>query len=476
MESGNDIDFTVRFDGVSLGTVYLSVSWQPDAGKGFGYKVIRKMDEENYLAIGDVKGFAAMDADRLRRIMRQADAFMSILPYRPDKACRTSGFMLDELELAIEVGLPIGILYDARIAPNAVYEPGQSSAVLMLPDGRQVSIPRERLAMLSPFDFGVRESEELRLAELSSFLERAVSSQSALRPYAFLISRLQPDFRLPREACLAAAERGSGIPCYWIDSMGYQSNIDDTIERARLLIKHSAFVVAEMSLTEENPEFDNPSRAHEIGLAAAYGKTLFLVAHGPRRPPYHGLVSRQLLWWDSEEDLFAKLRDAVHTERGTIGRHVYNWELERVDSSAVPNFQPPEFEPNGDRWHPPLDAEENRVQSWIYAASFSVIAFSVAFLLRHGVGYDDTLDLAALLTGVVTFMFSSRISKSIHSALARIRYLKWLIPAIAALLLAATLAFLRPSGQVDQKGPDQTGQVQGYQEEEAGQQPSARDR
>ncbi len=454
MGNNSDIDFVLRFETAPKGTVYLSVSWQPDSGKDFGYKVIRKLDEERYLAVGDVKGFADMNTARLRRIMGQADAFLSLLPFRPDKPLKTSGFMLDEIQLAVELGIPIGILYDARISPVITDEPGRDSVVVATSD-RQITIPRERLALLTPFDFGVRRSEELQLVELAEFLRKVTTRQSVVGPYAFLISRLQPDFRLPREACLAAAERGSGVPCYWIDSEDYRSNVDDTIDRARLLIKHATFVVAEISLTDENPDFDNPSRAHEIGLATAYGKVVFPVSHAPRRHPYHGLVDQQLVWWDDEEDLFEKLVAAVHAKRGLIGRHVYNWELERVDKGQMPQFRSPRFEPEGDRWQPPTNAAENQTQGWIYAVSFGVIAFTVALLLRHGVGYDDSLDLAAILAGVATFMFSSRISRSIQSALTRIRYLRWLIPWIAALLLAATIVFLSPSGDGDPPGREE---------------------
>ena len=462
MDSNSDIDFVLRFDTAPEGTIYLSVSWQPDSGKDFGYRIIQKLDEEKYLAVGDVKGFAEMDTARLRRIMRQADAFLSLLPFRPDKQSKTSGFMLDELELAVDLELPIGILYDTRIAPAITDESGKDSVVVATKDGRQITIPRKRLVLLSSFDFGVRKSEELQLVELADFLRKATARQSLIRPYAFLISRLQPDFRLPRKACLAAAERGSGMPCYWIDSQDYRSNVDDTIERARLLIKHATFVVAEISLTDENPDFDNPSRAHEIGLATAYGKTVFPVSHAPRRHPYHGLVAQQLVWWDSEEDLYEKLVSAVNAKRDSIGRHVYNWELEGVDGGQMPQFRSPRFEPEEDHWQPPANASENQVQSWIYAVSFGVIVFTVALLLRHGVGYDDSLDLAAILAGVVTFMFSSRISRSIHSSLTRIRYLRWLIPMIAALLLAATIIFLRPSGNgaaMDTEQKEHSGRV-----------------
>jgi hypothetical protein len=451
MNTARDIDLALKLESAPKGVVYLSVSWQPDKGKEFGYRVIRRLDEEGFLAVGDTKGFDEMDPERIRRIMSQADGFLSLLPYRPEKPCKTSGFMLDELDAAIELGLPISLIYDARVDPSASDTPSGDAVSLKFPDGRTITIPKNVLVGHAGYDYGVPKSEELQLVNLADFLARATTPPATLQPYSFLICRLQPDFALPRAACVAAAEMAAGIPCLWIDSRGYATNVDDTADRARLLIRHAAFVVAEISLTDENPDFDSPSRAHEIGLAIAYRKKVFPVSHGPRRHPYHGLVARQLVWWDGESQLLNDLRDAIYAERGSVGRHVYNRELEKLGDGFKPHFASPHFDVDvAPAWRPPVAAEEGRTQSWIYAISFGVSAGCIALLLRQGLGYEDTLDLAAMFTGIVAFFFSSRLSKEVHLQLQRFAYLRWLIPLIAALLLTGTIIFLRPDSQKKQ--------------------------
>ena len=61
-----DIELKLNLEPAPKGTVYLSVSWQPDKGKDFGYRVIRRLDEAGYLVIGDTKGYDEMDPEEDR--------------------------------------------------------------------------------------------------------------------------------------------------------------------------------------------------------------------------------------------------------------------------------------------------------------------------------------------------------------------------------------------------------------------------
>ena len=440
MSKMSDIDLTLKFINAPKGVVYLSVSWQPDKGKDFGYRIINRLDQEDYLVIGDTKGFGNMDMGRIRRIMSQADGFLSVLPFRPEKDCQTSSFMLDELEAAIKIGMPISIKYDSRI-PLSKSDAGDA-VTFQFSEKRTITIPKSILTAHNGYDYGVSTSEELQLINLHDFLARATTPANKIQPYSFLISRLQPDFNLPRNACIAAAETASGIPCIWIDSSNYRTNIEDTVERARLLIKHAEFVIAEMSLSDENPESDNPSRAHEIGLATAYRKKVYPVSHLPRRPPYHGLVNRQLVWWDNEEQLFQDLYDTIYKERGFIGRHVYNQDLENLEDGYKCKFPPPEFDTKAvPPWTPPVT--ENAALSYVYTISFAVLAGCISLLLHHCIGYDDTLDFAAIFSAIVVFFFSSRISRKILFALHRPGPFQLLIPFIAFVLLIVTIFVLQ---------------------------------
>jgi hypothetical protein len=444
-------NLTLKLDASPKATLYLSISWQPDAGKDFGYKLIKELDDRRIQLVGDPKGFDDMDPARLRRVMDGCDGCVSVLPYRPDKPTLTSSDMIDELKIAVDFGLPVAVFCDKRIGVKQ--EKTNDHTVYKFVDGTTVSVPQALQKMVVAYEHGVERSESIKLIELADFIDGLSRSVGKVPKYGFLITRLQPDFSLPRKACVAAVVRSTGFPCLWIDAPNYSTNIDDTIERVKLLIKHSEFVVAEISLTAENPDFDNPSRAHEIGLATAFGKEVIPVSHDPRRHPYHGIVSGHVVWWQDEAELYDNLVERLHSKRGTIGRHVYNWDLPDGESS----LPPAQFVNDAaNSWQPPSSLQLPTYLSWMFAGSFSIIVFCLALLLRKFVGYDDTLDLAAILAAVTTFLFSSRISDAIHRQLCSLMFLRWLIPLTAAIIFGATIVAFKPYAESTNNKPIHT--------------------
>jgi hypothetical protein len=432
---------SLRIDGAAKTTIYLSVSWQPDQGKTFGYRIVKRLDEKGILVVGDVKRLDTMDLDRIARIMRGANGFICVLPFRPNNACKTSEPMLDELRVAIRLGLPVAVLADDQIKV-AKHHNGQN-LTLRFPDGTEIDIPSNLARLVNSYYFGDEPSEEVRIGELAGFLQ-GCSSHTVTPPYAFLVTRLQPDFELPRHAIVAAVQNAAGIPCIWVDSKNVETNFPtDTIARVRHLIKHSTFVVAEISLTDEHNTQDNPSRAHEIGLATAFGKQIILAAHTPRRAPYHGVIASQLIWWDNETDLYQQLRTQLHTERATTGRHVYNWDLPTADPRYVLTLPRVDFQNDPARaWTPPRNFELPEWLGWFYAGSFSLLVICAAVLLKRFIDYDGTLDLVAILAGVTTFLFSSSLSNKLYRVLGSVSFLRWLIPLCAFLLLCATIVLV----------------------------------
>lgn len=49
-----------------------------------------------------------------------------------------------------------------------------------------------------------------------------------------------------------------------------------------------------------------------------FGKPVYVVLHDPRRHPHHGRVASQVVWWNDETVLFAKLKDKLHAGSATI--------------------------------------------------------------------------------------------------------------------------------------------------------------
>ncbi len=108
-------------------------------------------------------------------------------------------------------------------------------------------------------------------------------------------------------------------------------------EATRLMIRHAAFVLADLTLGVENPRQENPSRAHEIGMAIAYGRRLMLSSQEPRRYPYFSIGDLQMMFWDTEDELERKTRDWVRAHAVALARRVFNHELP-VATLAPPSF------------------------------------------------------------------------------------------------------------------------------------------
>lgn len=230
------------------------------------WDAIQRMDAAGYRVVGDLVN-AEPDVDRVRRIMRACSAVV----VTPDGPARG---VADEAEaLAAELRIPV-----------------------------------------YPLDAGDRIPPLKR-------------SPETVQPYAFMIGRLERDFTLARAAIRSAVESEAGITCLWSDDGRHRTNIDSVRERTRQLIRHATFVIAELTLGVENPDRENPSRAHEIGMAMAYERKLLLSSQEPRRDPYFSVGDMQMTFWDTEDELERQTREWIRVNREWVARRVYNGEL-----------------------------------------------------------------------------------------------------------------------------------------------------
>lgn len=419
--------------------VYLSCSWRPGAGQDAAWAVVRALDQAEVRAVGDVRDLDDQDDERIRRIMRGCSGFVSVLPYRDDTPSTTSSFMIRELRIAAALGLPAAVLHADGVRISD--EPAGDRRRLAFPSEEPVDFAADRLASVSGYNpEGSMLPEKIALA-LNSWQGRVLSTPAETTPYAFLVTRLEDDFVQARLAVKTAVEEAAGIPCLWSDDQRHATNIAGIRERARLLIEGSVFTVADLSRGSESPDSDNPSRAHEVGMAVAYERPLMLTAQGPRRDPYYSADDIQIHFWDSEQDLRESVRRWIHTHRAVVARTVYNWELADRDPSYVARVSGPAFT---------FDAKQRYVaanafalatwERWMVAASFSAIALSLAAILQEVLGFDDTFDFAPIVAAIFTLVFSSDLGGSIRLAFRRARYLRWLVPLVALFLLAG--AFL----------------------------------
>lgn len=179
-------------------------------------------------------------------------------------------------------------------------------------------------------------------ATLDEFCRAVVVHRCAVRAYAFYIGRLERDFAHAREAIRVAVESAAGMHFLCIDDGHHTTNVASIRERTRLLIQHAAFVVADLTLGIENPRYENPSRAHEIGMAIAYDRPLFLSSQEPRRYPYFSVADMQMSFWTDEDELNAVIRAWIRTPRMAMARRVLNYSLTKA-VVAEPRFR---FDPN----------------------------------------------------------------------------------------------------------------------------------
>ena len=162
---------------------------------------------------------------------------------------------------------------------------------------------------------------------LEGFQAAVLKHRDRIRPYALLIGRLERDFSHAREAIRVGVEAAAGIACLWIDDGRHRTNVHSVREHTRLLIKHATFVIAELTLGAESPERENPSRAHEIGMAIAYERPLMLCSQEPRRYPYFSIADMQMTFWSTEDELGRSVEGWVYANRELVARRVFNYEL-----------------------------------------------------------------------------------------------------------------------------------------------------
>lgn len=196
-----------------------------------------------------------------------------------------------------------------------------------------VAVPPAGVPRTDAGDLPVLTVSSDTATDLDRFIAAVLRPRDRICAYAFMIGRLERDFRHARDAIRIAVEAEAGMPCLWADDGRHRTNIESVRERTRLLIKHATFVIGDLSLGAESPERENPSRAHEIGMAIAYERPLMLSSQEPRRYPYFSIGDMQMTFWSTEDELEAGVRAWIRANRESVARRVLNY---RLRASAMP--------------------------------------------------------------------------------------------------------------------------------------------
>ena len=284
--------FTLEIGGAARADVFLACADQDPSI----WPVVKRFDEAGVCVVGEGP-LADAVPERAAAIARACAGVAVVMPAAgaaPDVMARIRG----HIDLAAQSGQPLAIL-----------ETGAGAAPIT--------------------------------AAIEAVAAAAVNA-SVVRPYAFFIGRLERDFTHARAAIRAAVEREAGIACLWSDS-DHQTNVASVRESTRLLIRHAAFVVADLTLGVENPNGENPSRAHEIGMSIAYERPLMLSSQEPRRYPYFSIGDMQMAFWDTEAQLHAAVAHWIRARRGALARVVLNHQLPDRFPGYRPAIAAPDF-------------------------------------------------------------------------------------------------------------------------------------
>src|SRR5687767_4695319 len=245
-------EFKLDLHAASAADVYLACPHLDAAA----WALVKDLDQDTIAAAGDFPD-VEFDAERARRIMAGCAGVLAVLTQADaDNDSPSFTRVVHELRLAAELGLPLAVIHHSSVP--VTLEASAATATLQLADAEPIAVSPSSLH--GPFAFGDRAGGRELRAALGNLLPAVAREAVTVRPYAFLIGRLERDFTHARAAIRAAVEAEAGVSCLWADDGRHQTNVDSIRENTRLLIKHANFVIADLTLGVESPERENPSR------------------------------------------------------------------------------------------------------------------------------------------------------------------------------------------------------------------------
>ncbi len=433
-----DKELELRINTDEKADIYLSCSWRPDLGQDVSWLIVKELDQSRVRAVGDVADLPKQDDNRIRRIMQKCDGFLVVLPYRKEAKSTTSSNIIREVRIAAALGLPIGFFVESRV--DVVIENLNDEIQIRFssnPSENPIIVRQKNF--FGPFKYDAEDRAQLQnqvTGKLHDYISLITQQNETIKPYAFLATRLKSDFKQARDSIRIAVENTTGIPCIWSDDKRHTTNVQGIRERTRLLIKYSEFLIADLSFSTSNAENDNPSRAHEIGMAIAYQHPIILSSQGPRRRPYFSANDIQMVNWENEGELNMEISNQLLINQEQLGRRIYNWELSDRDNSYTALILKKKFVyDKSHRYIAPNVYPLSPIESWIIALGFGLIALSTSLLVNLLLGFTDTFGFAAIIASIFAMLFSSDINKSIRQALGQSQFLRWFIPTAGLLLL-----------------------------------------
>ena len=440
----SDAEFEVRLNTIEKADIYLSVSEFAGSKQNVLWQLVKWLDQAKMRVVSDLPGMLRDDSF-IAEIMESCNGLVAVLPYLENSPCATAPDIIRDINIAVSLDIPVFLIKDPRV----------NMEVCSSPDGRklqpnaqanELSLALQSCSLFGPFDCDEQTGrlQPEMIEKLQDYIYHVLAQPRKFQPYAFLAVRLQRDFERARRAMISAVENAVGIPCLWFDDNRHTTNVQGVRERTRLLIKRASFIIADLTYGPENPANDSPNRAHEIGMAIAYRRPVVLCCQDPRRTPYFSAGDMQMIFWKDEENLHEELTDRLRTSDGIIVRRVYNRELAGRETCYEPHITEAPFVTAGSsRYIAPTSYPLSSGESWFVAIGFGMIALALSLISHQVLDYYKLLDFGAILAGVLAFVFSSNLSRSINQVIARVRFFRWAVP-LAGIILLLIWAMIRP--------------------------------
>lgn len=297
--------------------VYLSCA----EGSQFSWQLVRLLDQASICVVGDLPELGPDDR-RIKRIMTGCSGIVSVLGYGPGSSTLETR-LLQDLRQCVALDLPVALFVEKNVRLDLAK--GQGGVRFQIGSSEPLFIEADLLH--GPTVYLEDAIDRSVFVAATDFQDSVLQERSHSQPYAFFIGRLERDFAQAREAIRTAVESEAGIPCLWSDDGRHMTNVASIRDRTRLLIKNASFVVADLTLGFENPRQENPSRAHEIGMAIAYDRHIMLCSQEPRRYPYFSVGDMQMTFWATEAELADCVRNWIRARSSVLARRVFNYQL-----------------------------------------------------------------------------------------------------------------------------------------------------
>jgi hypothetical protein len=313
--------------------VYLSCA----EGSQLSWQLVRLLDQASIRVVGDLPELGP-DNRRIERIMAECAGMVSVLAYRPGSSTLEPR-LLEELRQCMALDLPVALFVDKNIRLH--FAKNRDGSRFQIGSSEPLFIEADLLHGPTVYlDDAIDPSVFVTAADFQGSVLR---ERGRIQPYAFFVGRMERDFAQAREAIRVAVESEAGIPCLWSDDGRHMTNVASIRDRTRLLIKHASFVIADLTLGLESPKQENPSRAHEIGMAIAYDRHIMLCSQEPRRYPYFSVGDMQMTFWATEAELADCVRHWIRTHSSVLGRQVFNYRLPAVYPECEPQIEKTTF-------------------------------------------------------------------------------------------------------------------------------------